>query len=67
MIPRSAHVFSVSFCYDSDWFSSPEFCMVNTIGGGGGGGGVVAQWLRCCTTNRSVAGSILDSVTGIFH
>ena len=27
----------------------------------------VAQWLRCCATNRKVAGSIPDSVTGIFH
>ena len=27
----------------------------------------VAQWLRCCATNRKVAGSISDGVTGIFH
>jgi len=26
----------------------------------------VAQWLRCCATNRKVAGSILDGVIGIF-
>jgi len=26
----------------------------------------VAQWLRCCATNRKVAGSILASVSGIF-
>ena len=26
----------------------------------------VAQWLRCCATNRKVAGSIPD-VSGIFH
>ena len=25
------------------------------------------QWLRCCDTNRKVAGSIPDSVIGIFH
>ena len=30
-------------------------------------GTAVAQWLRCCATNRKVAGSILDCVTGIFH
>jgi len=30
-------------------------------------GTAVAQWLRCCTTNRKVAGSIPDGVTGIFH
>ena len=27
----------------------------------------VAQWLRCCVTNRKVAGSIPDGVTEIFH
>ena len=27
----------------------------------------VAQWLRCCATNRKVAGSIPGGVTGIFH
>jgi len=30
-------------------------------------GTAVAQWLRCCATNRKVASSIPDSVTGIFH
>ena len=30
-------------------------------------GTVVAQWLRCCATNRKVAGSIPAGVTGIFH
>jgi len=27
----------------------------------------VAQWLRCCATNRKVAGSIPDGVIGIFY
>ena len=27
----------------------------------------VAQWLRCCATNRKVAGSIPAGVSGIFH
>ena len=27
----------------------------------------VAQWLRCCATNREVAGSIPDYVIAIFH
>jgi len=27
----------------------------------------VAQWLRCCVTNRKVAGSIPAGVLGIFH
>ena len=26
-----------------------------------------AQWLRCCVTNRKVAGSIPDGIIGIFH
>ena len=31
------------------------------------GGAVVAQWLRCCATNRKVAGSIPAGVIGIFN
>jgi len=30
-------------------------------------GTAVAQSLRCCTTNRKVAGSIPDGVIGIFY
>jgi len=30
-------------------------------------GAAVAQWLRCCATNRKVAGSIPDGVIGILH
>jgi len=30
-------------------------------------GTAVAQWLRCCATNRKVAGPIPDGVIGIFH
>jgi hypothetical protein len=30
-------------------------------------GTAVAQWLRYCTTNRKVAGSIPDYAIGIFH
>ena len=29
-------------------------------------GTAVAQWLRCCATNRKVAGSITAGVTKIF-
>jgi hypothetical protein len=32
-----------------------------------GGTLLVAQWVRYCATNRKVAGSIPDSVTGIIH
>ena len=30
-------------------------------------GAAVAQWLRCCVTDRKVAGLIPDGVIGIFH
>jgi hypothetical protein len=30
-------------------------------------GTAVALWLRCCSTNRKVAGSLPDGVSGIFH
>ena len=30
-------------------------------------GTAVAHWLRCCATNRKVAGSIPTGVIGIFH
>ena len=30
-------------------------------------GTAVAQWLKCCATNRKIAGSIPDGVIGIFH
>jgi hypothetical protein len=30
-------------------------------------GHAVAQWLRHCSTNQKVAGSIPDGVIGIFH
>ena len=30
-------------------------------------GTTVAQWLRCCATNRKVAGLIPAGVIGIFH
>jgi len=29
-------------------------------------GAAVAQWLRCCATNRKVAGSITAEVSGFF-
>ena len=30
-------------------------------------GTAVPQWLRCCATNRKVAGSIPDDIIGLFH
>jgi len=30
-------------------------------------GTAVSQWLRCCATNRKVAGSIPHGAIGIFH
>jgi len=37
------------------------------VGAGRRTGTAVAQWLRCCATNRKVAGSIPAGVIGIFH
>jgi len=30
-------------------------------------GTAMEQWLRCCATNRKIAGSIPDGIIGIFH
>jgi hypothetical protein len=43
---------AVDYCQALDWTGGPL---------------MVAQWLRYCATNRKVAGSIPDGVTGIFH
>ena len=47
----------------SKWISKPQIhiCTNHAMGT------AVAQWLRCCATNRKVAGSIPDGVIGIFH
>jgi len=34
---------------------------------GKGGGAAESQWLRCCATNRKVAGSIPAVVSGFFY
>ena len=48
--------------YPYDIFvSSPNFARVSRLVGT-----AVAQWLRCCATNRKVAGSILAGVGGFF-
>jgi len=49
-----------------------EFCYeihrhMFLLGSGSDSGTAVPQWLRCCATNRKVAGSILDGVIGIFR
>ena len=41
------------------WIWPLNLCMCVAI--------AVAQWLRCCATNRKVAGSIPDGVIGNFH
>ena len=56
-------------------FLSPvfyEFCLTEGLAYYGNKlclyvGTAVAQWLRCCATNRKVAGSIPGGVNGIFH
>ena len=46
------------YVYVLRWNGSNTYVIVGTA---------VAQWLRCCATNRKVAGSIPDGVIGIFH
>ena len=46
------------YVYVSRWNGSNTYVIVGTAGT------AVEQWLRCCTTNRKVAGSI---PAGIFH
>ena len=53
----------------SPWFLSKTFLTVRIIQRDIiiNVGTAVAQRLRCCATNRKIAGSIPDSVIGIFH
>ena len=44
-------------------FISYDFCNIKLRNPGT----AVPQWLRCCATNRKVAGSMLDGIIGIFH
>ena len=63
----SVHTYSVKFKIKERNFQKQSFtsriikCIIFVKGT------AVAQWLRCCATNRKVAGSIPDGVTGIFH
>ena len=49
------------WCFSSVRFDGVSNIFVSSVGT------AVAQWLRCCATNRKVAGSIPDGVIGIFH
>ena len=49
------------------WAPGPVWKGAENFGPRGDRGTAVAQWLRCCATNRKVAGSIPDGVIGIFH
>jgi len=51
----AAHHQEDQLCINSNWYSH-VLCW----------GTAVAQWLRCCATNRKVAGSILVGVSGLF-
>ena len=44
-----------------NWECMGRFTLIHLMGT------AVAQWLRCCATNRKVAGSIPGGVFGIFH
>ena len=49
------------FCMSYN-YSSPNILHFSILWGN-----ALAQWLRCCATNRKVAGSIPGGVIGIFH
>jgi hypothetical protein len=53
-----------SFRFDKLLFAKREISLITCITRGPL---IVAQWLRYCATNPKVAGSIPDSVVGIFH
>jgi hypothetical protein len=57
-IGKSIEKIQVSLKYDKsiEWVLYMKTC-----------GHAVVEWLRHCATNRKVAGSIPDDVTGIFH
>ena len=55
---------SVGLLWTSDQLFSVSFTRQHTTLTRGT---AVAQWLRCCATNRKVAGSIPDGAIEIFH
>jgi len=52
---------SVSLAGNRWDFPRLDFCFCTSLRGT-----AVAQWLRCCATNRKVAGSIPAGVSGFF-
>ena len=66
LIPRiSPWTWIYSRCIYGSFFYCTVYRELVTVPSGRGT--AVAQWLRCCATNREVAGSISDGVTVIFH
>ena len=65
------HAPSVTYTNTQTWHYSPAFLQItwlwNSTSSWKRMGTTVAQWLRCCATNRKVAGSIPDGVNGVFH
>jgi len=53
-------------CWSSVDFKDPHYCIAQIQFVSHKLGTAVAQWLRCCATNRKVAGSISVGVSGFF-
>ena len=60
MIKAICQTLRETTCSASAYVTSNVNCLLCTTT-------AVAQWLRCCATNRKVAGSIPAGVIGIFH
>ena len=75
-VPVRGKIFFFSPKHPNSLYSLQSSSVRRAQGGGGGVfhwdtasavGTAVLQWLRCCATNRNVAGSIPAGVIGIFH
>ena len=54
-------------CCDGQTGTGTGVFPMNSVSPSQGRETAVAQWLRCCATNRKLAGSIPDGVIGVFH
>ena len=57
MLANQEGLCSMDIRFDNDTYCSEDLQIIQVAG----------QWLRCCATNRKVAGSVPDGVIGIFH
>ena len=64
---QQLYFYQVSISSDPNVIFLITYALESTVVTTDGGGTAVAQWLRCCATNRKVAGSIPAGVIEIFH